>query len=494
MDRSHSTGPGARPAPLLSVIIPVHDQPGLTAACLASLRRQAAPFAFEIVVVDNGSGPETAAWLEAEPDLVRIRLERNHGYPAGVNAGARAARGSLLLALNNDTLLPAGTLARLARAWQTQDRAGLVAPSSDRVKGPQAIRIERIQGDPERVEAAGRLVEANFAGKVEDVPRVVGMAMLTTRELWERLGGLDERFGLGNFEDDDLCLRLRAQGRRILIARDTFIHHQSRATFDALGVDYKNLIRDNQELYLAKWAEHPVLAGELSLLCKDVNRALAACRIALTEGRRDWQVFAVLGEAFLTLGRPAEAVGALDQLLRLAPRHSVGALLRAAALAELDRERALREAVAGLLLDFYMDDRSAAGALSLLAGKCLAWGRPEEAEDYYRTALMLEPDFGEACCGLASCALERGDKPSARARLEQAGSEPTALAMLGAMAWEEGRLEAARDLFLEALGLDPGHAPSLSGLAGLEAQGVALPAAPTARPARREEALLARER
>ena len=75
------------------------------------------------------------------------------------------------------------------------------------------------------------------------------------REVIERVGLLDERFGIGCFENDDYSRRAIQAGYRLVIARDAFVHHFGGQTFLASGVDYSALLKRNRELYRQKWEE-----------------------------------------------------------------------------------------------------------------------------------------------------------------------------------------------------------------------------------------------
>jgi GT2 family glycosyltransferase len=77
--------------------------------------------------------------------------------------------------------------------------------------------------------------------------------LLTRREVIARIGGLDERFGSGNFEDDDFCIRAAQVGFRARIALDVFIHHTGGQTFKAAKIDYRESLLRNWELFKAKW-------------------------------------------------------------------------------------------------------------------------------------------------------------------------------------------------------------------------------------------------
>lgn len=86
----------------------------------------------------------------------------------------------------------------------------------------------------------------------------MGFCLLISREAIDRVGLLDERFGLGNFEDDDYCRRAEAAGFRLVIARDAFVHHFGHRSFAAARVDLAALLERNKRLYDEKWAEEGI--------------------------------------------------------------------------------------------------------------------------------------------------------------------------------------------------------------------------------------------
>jgi hypothetical protein len=89
------------------------------------------------------------------------------------------------------------------------------------------------------------------------VESVIGFCMLIRRAVVEAIGGLDEIFGKGNFEDNDFCLRARLKGFEVRIAKDVFIHHQGSLTFSSEKIDYSRAMKRNWELFKAKWGLPP---------------------------------------------------------------------------------------------------------------------------------------------------------------------------------------------------------------------------------------------
>ena len=75
------------------------------------------------------------------------------------------------------------------------------------------------------------------------------------REVWQQLGGLDERFGIGCLEDDDLCMRVSDAGLQLIVAQNVFIHHYGNMTFKGLGLDVLAQLESNLQVLRSKWGE-----------------------------------------------------------------------------------------------------------------------------------------------------------------------------------------------------------------------------------------------
>jgi GT2 family glycosyltransferase/tetratricopeptide (TPR) repeat protein len=101
---------------------------------------------------------------------------------------------------------------------------------------------------------AGRR-NTDYTGQALEVQRLTGFCLLVRREVLEQIGGFDERFGVGFFEDDDLCVQAREAGYKLLVGLNVFIHHFGSRTFTSLGIDAQKQLKQNFEQFKEKWGE-----------------------------------------------------------------------------------------------------------------------------------------------------------------------------------------------------------------------------------------------
>lgn len=95
-----------------------------------------------------------------------------------------------------------------------------------------------------------------FAGQALEVRRLTGFCLLIRQAVLTRIGGrLDEQFGLGFCEDDDVCMRIHQAGLKLYLAQDVFIHHFGNKTFQALGIKPEEQLRENLQRLRQKWGE-----------------------------------------------------------------------------------------------------------------------------------------------------------------------------------------------------------------------------------------------
>lgn len=241
--------------PPASIVIVTFGNLEVTRQCLQSVLTNTLYPNLEVIVVDNGSTdgtPDYLRELSAAHSSVRIILNPgNRGFAAANNQGLAAARGEYLVLLNNDTVVPPGWLTRLIRHLERPE-IGLVNAVTNFSGNESRVDVPYtdISDMPEFARARGR----DFDGEFFDI-RVAAMYCVgMRRDAFERIGPLDEKFGIGMFEDDDYSHRARIAGYRVVCAEDAFVHHHGQASFKKLTPEeYQKIWDVNQAWYEKKW-------------------------------------------------------------------------------------------------------------------------------------------------------------------------------------------------------------------------------------------------
>jgi GT2 family glycosyltransferase len=250
----------ASPPPRTSIVIPVLEQLSYTKLALEGIEKHTPAGEYEIVVVDNGSRDGTPSFLAGRRDVVTITNASNRGFPAACNQGIAAARGAEIVLLNNDVVVTAGWLAGLRRCAGAPG-VGIVGPMTNVVKGPQKDETARYD-DLDAMHRHAADVARRRRGLHVEVERLMGFCLFVRREVFDVIGGLDERFGIGNYEDDDFSLRARKAGFRLRIAGDVFVHHYGSRTFAARAEGYDDVLERNRRLFDEKWRAEGIRAEE----------------------------------------------------------------------------------------------------------------------------------------------------------------------------------------------------------------------------------------
>lgn len=438
----------------VAVVIPTWNGHDRVRSCLASLGD---PAIAEVVVVDNGSAPENARELYAiarEANARVLRLDQNRGFAAACNVGIRSTSSPYICVLNDDTRCASRTISSLLRATRVAPRIAFSAPRSNYVKGRQLLEastIDRAGIEASDVEGMQRFTRGAARGLIEDVEHLAGLCLLARRETWEELDGFDERYGIGNFEDDDLCLRARRRGERIVVVHDSYVWHEGNATFRRIGVDYDEQMRAQRAIYEAKW-EHDALAlAELASsrdepLTQEMLRALRG----LTGRDRAWGA-AILARQAQLAGDAHAALDEWTRVLCVAPLHREARCSTSLAMLQLGDIAGSEALLDAILGDFGLDPIALASLHTQRARCFLDRGRDgiASAEEELRRAFALHADFVPAHHLRGILALEQGRADDARCILEDILDDRDAdmLSNLGIARYRCGDVSGAIDAF-----------------------------------------------
>lgn len=237
----------------ISIIIPAFNQLDFCRACVASLQR-CTTRPYRLILVDNGSTDGVGPFFDSVPEAEAVHAAGNRGFAAGVNLGLTRAEGHVVL-LNSDTLLSPEWLERLERALLNGEDIGMAGPMSNCAAGAQQIDGLALRTE-EQIDAFSRELAIRKSGTVRPVTRLVGFCLMIREAVWREIGPFDERFGIGNYEDDDYCARVRRAGYRLVVAEDAFVFHHGGRTFAGMGLEgaaFNQLLEENRRRYMQKW-------------------------------------------------------------------------------------------------------------------------------------------------------------------------------------------------------------------------------------------------
>jgi len=219
------------PGPSASVIIPNWNGLALLRPCLDSLRQQTYQD-FETIVVDNASADDSVSIVARDyPEVRVLALTHNGGYSGGCNAGARVARGDILVFLNNDIEADAHWLEELLAALARHEDAGSAASRmmlyDRRDTVHSAGDLYRRNGLPD-----SRGVWQPYGPPYDQETWVFGGcggAVAFRRSVLDRVGCFEERFFM-YCEDVDLNWRAQLSGYRCIYVPRAVIYHHLSAT------------------------------------------------------------------------------------------------------------------------------------------------------------------------------------------------------------------------------------------------------------------------
>lgn len=290
--------PEPTPQPLVSVVIPNWNGAHFLPGCLDSLRRQDyAPL--EILVADNASSDGSRDLLATQyPDVRLVALPENRGFTGACNAGMTAARGEIVILLNNDTETAPGWVSAIVDTFARHPEAGLVAS--------KMLLFDRrdhfhTAGDLFRVD--GRLFNRGVWERDEGqydqeeyVFSACGGSAAYRRAMLDEIGLLDDDFFF-SCEDMDLAWRAQLAGYRCVYQPAAVVYHRLAATGGGVTASYhdgRNMIWLLVKNYPgALWRKHglKVLRAQLGLAWE----ALRAWRGAAARARLRGMVAGLIG-------------------------------------------------------------------------------------------------------------------------------------------------------------------------------------------------------
>ena len=220
----------------LSVITLSWDNLDFTKAFVRSIRDNTT-LPYELIIVDNGSEPDTQKWVEENSDQ-SIIFQENQGFSKGFNEGVKLAQGKYVMMANNDTEFPPDWDKKLVDIIEKNPGAGIVTPvyTSGR---KSALRTE-----------PGEKILKVFPFR--KYPSAVAFLM-RRNDLISKFGGWSEEYEIASGEDADLCFKVWKAGYDILIDERVLIIHEGKVTSSSKLEDWQAHFKLNSRQFKKKW-------------------------------------------------------------------------------------------------------------------------------------------------------------------------------------------------------------------------------------------------
>jgi len=238
-------------APVVTIIILARNLWEYTLQCIESIQEYT-EVPYRILIVDNASSDKTVEALRVRVEVLHIENTANIGFAAGVNVALEIVHTPYFVLLNNDTIVTQGWLSKMIRLIDKEKDLVLLGPMSNNVSGPQRVP-EVPYSDIKSMHAFARDWGKLGANRIQEFHRIVFFCALFKTGVLNKVGYLDEIFDLGNFEDDDYCLRIKKAGLKAAYAEGVFIHHHGSTTFKNENIDFMKSIQTNKALFEKKW-------------------------------------------------------------------------------------------------------------------------------------------------------------------------------------------------------------------------------------------------
>lgn len=215
--------------PLVSIIIPTRDRLSFVIRCIESIREKTTYGNYEILLVDNDSEePETLQYFLTAPARV-IKFSGPFNFARINNFAVARASGEYIILLNNDTEVISPDWIESMLEHARDERVGVVGCKllypHDRIQHAGVVMgISGVAGHIFRYLEDGDPGYFGLADVVRNCSAVTGAAMMLEKSLYEEMGGLEEDLPV-NFNDVDLCLRLRKKGYSIVYTPFAKLYH-----------------------------------------------------------------------------------------------------------------------------------------------------------------------------------------------------------------------------------------------------------------------------
>lgn len=239
-------------APKCSIMVQGYNRLDKTKYCVECILEHTADIDYELLLVDNGSSDGTCEFYQTVPyknkRIIKVTKNLSTGYPQSFVR--QIFKGRYLVIVSNDVYVTKNWLSNLLTCLESDPDIGFVVPVSSNVSNLQQVDLG-YQTLEEMQEMAAQFNKSDPA-KWEERLRLITITMIFSRELLDNVGVFDSGF-VHDFSEDDLAMRVRRAGYKMVLCGDTFVCHDH---------DFRNLEDKDPQAFLQSLDSGRVLYKE----------------------------------------------------------------------------------------------------------------------------------------------------------------------------------------------------------------------------------------
>lgn len=250
----------------VDIVIPVYQRFDLLSECIRSIPEASDNYIYRVIIVDNGSPPEVANDFYSQindPAIRVVRNKENLGFPKACNQGFDHGHSPLVFFLNSDVILKPKSIRYMIDEMGRDQSVGI---ASMKLIFPEQTDLPQNVRPPGKIQHIGLATNIRaefihqFSGWSADHPKVnavrevyavTGAAMMVRRVLFSKAGKFYEGYGMGTYEDVDMCLSVRKLGYNVIVVAKAEAIHHTNATTVTYKINYP--LNENRMIFLQRW-------------------------------------------------------------------------------------------------------------------------------------------------------------------------------------------------------------------------------------------------
>ena len=245
----------------VSVVVPIYNALEEVKLLLDSISANFNFYLGEVLLINDCSQPETTDYLktfaEQNSRYTLINNEENLGFVKTCNKGMQLAKGDIIVLLNSDTMIPEGFCERIIKCFNSDEKIGAASPISS-FSNKYYIPLRKNMS----LEDMNKLLRKKHKCVYPDISDAEGFCYCVRKSVIEQVGYLDEIYGKGYGEEDDLSLRISVNGYKNTLIDDLYVYHKRGCSF---GEELRNeQKKKNYSIFKSRYGMYRrVISGEL---------------------------------------------------------------------------------------------------------------------------------------------------------------------------------------------------------------------------------------